>query len=105
MDPTESPGPDNPLRQVVVNTHSPYFVAFQDVDDLVVAVPTTIRREGADHPATTVRCLPMVKSWRARSAPMPAPMPVTIDVIVDYLRTPRDAVLQLELPYAEIGTA
>lgn len=103
VDPTESPGPDNPLRQVVVNTHSPNFVVYQDIDDLMVAVPTTIRREGADHPATTVRCLPMVKSWRARSAPMPAPMPVTKDVIVDYLRRPRDAVLQLELPYAELG--
>ena len=105
VDPTESPSQENPLRQVIVNTHSPYFVAFQDVDDLLVAVPTSIKHVGSQHPATTVRCLPMVKSWRAASAPMPSPMPVTLDVIVDYLRTPRDAVLQLELPYAELGTA
>jgi predicted ATPase len=101
VDPAEPPGSDNPMRQVIVNTHSPNFVAFQDRNDLLVAVPTSVKRPGSDWPVTTMRLLPMVKSWRAPNSPMP----VTLDVIVDYLRSPREARLQLELPYAELGTA
>ena len=65
VDPTELPGPDNPIRQVVVNTHSPFFVRIQDGNDLLFAVPTRVKRLGSSQPATTLRLLPLVKSWRA----------------------------------------
>jgi predicted ATPase len=63
--PEEAPGPDNPLRQVIVNTHSPLFVRKQRDDDLVVALTSTVSRGG--HAATTVGLHPMVGSWRAET--------------------------------------
>ena len=40
-DPEEPVGDDNPLRQVVVSTHSPLVVANAPADDVVFAAPTT----------------------------------------------------------------
>jgi predicted ATPase len=101
VDPTESPGPDNPIRQVVVNTHSPFFVRIQDGNDLLFAVPTRVKRLGSSQPATTLRLLPLVKSWRAGATRIG----VTQDVILDYLRAPEGANVQLELPFVELGSA
>ena len=99
VDVDEPPGPENPLRQVVTNTHSPHFVNAQGKNDLIVAVATRIRRgEGT---ATTLRLLPIIGSWRAADAPMS----VTRDVIHDYLSLPDDTELQLELPLVELGSA
>ena len=36
VDPTESIGPDNPLRQVIINTHSPDVVKQVPEDSLIV---------------------------------------------------------------------
>lgn len=101
VDPTEWPGPENPIRQVVVNTHSPFFVRIQDGNDLFFAVPTRVKRLGSNLPATTLRLLPLVKSWRAGVTRIA----VTRDVIFDYLRAPEGANIQLELPFAELGSA
>ena len=46
VDPGEDIGSDNPVRQVIVNTHSPSVVALVDDSDLLVARPKTITLKG-----------------------------------------------------------
>ena len=101
VDPADSPGADNPIRQVMVNTHSPNFVRFQDSNDLLFAVPAKVKRQGSNKLATTLRLLPLVKSWRTGSSRVG----VTRDVIIEYLQVPDGANVQLELPFAELGSA
>ena len=91
IDPFESPGADNPLRQVLVNTHSPYFVQSQHADDLLLAMPTLVRRNGRS--AMTVRLVPLTGTWRARGRHDP----VSKETILDYLRDPPNAQLKLDL--------
>lgn len=90
VDPTEGPSVDNPLRQVLVNTHSPLFVGHQHADDLLLALPTTLRRN--DRPCTTVRLLPLADTWRATSAKWTA----SKGAILEYLRAPADAQLGID---------
>lgn len=89
VDPMEPVGEDNPLRQIIVNTHSPYFVQFQSPEDLLLAMPTRIRREGAA--VTTLRLLPLAHSWRAEAGADP----VSKASIIEYLREPPGAQLTL----------
>jgi predicted ATPase len=88
--PFERPGPDNPLRQVVVNTHAPAFVQLQQPDDLLFATVATTTRRG--EPAETLRLLPLRDTWRA-SGKEPA---IGKADIVAYLTAPPDAQLVLE---------
>lgn len=67
VDPTEPPSDDNPMRQVIVNTHSPRYVKAQHAADLLFAENATVLRGGRR--ATTLRLLPLARTWRARSAP------------------------------------
>lgn len=43
VDPFETPGMDNPMRQVIVNTHSPAMVQLQRPDDLLLARTVQVR--------------------------------------------------------------
>jgi predicted ATPase len=93
VDPSEPPDDlANPLRQVIVNTHSPYFVALQNKDDLMLAVPADIKRGPGEQTCTTVRLLPLANSWRDQHS-LPT---TTIPGIVEYLRRPPGAQLTLE---------
>lgn len=65
VDPQETPGLDNPLRQVIVNTHSPRFVASQNDDDLLVSLPRSAVVDGKA--IETVTFVPMWSSWRSGS--------------------------------------
>lgn len=94
VDPNEAPGTENPLLQVLVNTHSPHFVQLQNRDDLLLAVPTTVRRSGRI--CTTIRLLPLADSWRAK-ADVPS---VSLQTIVDYLERPAGAQLTLDMAVA-----
>ncbi len=60
--PTRPPGPENPLRQMIVATHSPAFVQRVDAGDLLLATRETLR----GGPATALRCRPLAGTWRAR---------------------------------------
>ncbi len=93
VDPHECPGPENPLRQVIVNTHSPYFVQFQHAGDLLLALPTSVRR--AEGICGTVRLAPLAGTWRAKTDRFT----VTRASIVDYLRMPPGT--QLTLHFGE----
>lgn len=92
VDPHEKPGPDNPLRQVITNTHSPRFVIFQDENDLLLAVPRTIRMN--DQVRETVAFLPLWDTWRH----VGGGEAVSKALIGEYLTQPTDAPLQLDFP-------
>jgi len=92
VDPSDRPGRDNPLRQVIVNTHSPYFVSFQSEDDLLLAVPTAISRVGGT--SATVRFEPLPDTWRSKRDTRS----VSKAAIVEYLKSPPGAQLTLDIP-------
>ena len=65
-DADEPVGPGNPLRQVIINTHSPAVVIAVPEDSLVVAEPKeTVRREHR-FPEVSFGCLE--GTWRQKNA-------------------------------------
>lgn len=92
VDATDAPGPDNPFRQVIVNTHSPYVVQLVDPQDLLFA-DTALQRapDGSLAPGLLLR--PLADTWReASQTEVPA---VTKPDILPYLTTPPGAHLTL----------
>jgi predicted ATPase len=65
VDPMEPAGEDNPLRQVIVNTHSPAVAAQVPEDSLLVAVPQLVRKDGESGTVPAFRWLS--GTWRARA--------------------------------------
>ena len=63
IDVSEPIGSDNLLRQVVVATHSPYFVMLQNENDLVLARERQWRSEDGEF-KRGLRCSPCKGSWR-----------------------------------------
>lgn len=64
----ESPiGPDNTLRQVIVNTHSPAVVGQVSDDSVLLAEPKEIVKDGAR--LRTVRFSWLPHTWRSRAEP------------------------------------
>jgi predicted ATPase len=64
----------NPLRQVIINTHSPSVVACVDEGALIAASEARVRNtNGID---TYVMFHPLPSTWRSRAQPAVAPMPV-----------------------------
>ncbi len=63
VDPMQSPGPDNPLRQVIVNTHSPAVVQLVGEDDLLVA--RDHRVAFGNGTLRALRLQGMQKTWRS----------------------------------------
>ena len=66
VDPHEPVGEDNPLRQVVVATHSPHFVQLQRAEDLVLA-KNVVRRHDTLGIVEPLACLPSLHTWRSTS--------------------------------------
>jgi len=66
VDPEEAVAPDNPLRQVIVATHSPYFVQLQDRNDLVLAKNPAVRSAAGDM-VFPLKCCSILGSWRDRN--------------------------------------
>jgi predicted ATPase len=69
VDVTQSVGEDNPLRQVIVNTHSPVVVSQVPDDTLVFAVSETRVVEGGIVNGVSFRSLS--GTWRSEQAKMP----------------------------------
>ena len=57
---------DNPLRQVIVATHSPYFVQLQSQEELVIANNPAVRSAGGQA-IWPLKCYPLAGTWRIRS--------------------------------------
>ncbi|MYF35235.1 MAG: AAA family ATPase [Synechococcus sp. SB0678_bin_12] len=70
VDPEEAVAPDNPLRQVIVATHSPYFVQLQDRNDLVLAKNPAVR-SAAGKVILPLKCYSLKDSWRDRARQSP----------------------------------
>jgi predicted ATPase len=66
FDPEMALGPDNPLRQVVVNTHSPLVVAECPDDSLILAHPVEDVRESRVFSKVVFSGLD--RTWRAKTA-------------------------------------
>jgi hypothetical protein len=64
VDTNEPVGEDNPLRQVIVNTHSPAVVAQVRPDSLLIAESRELVSEGKPFKALSFACLS--DTWRAR---------------------------------------
>lgn len=80
VDPGYAVGPENPLRQVIINTHSPVVVQSLSVDELLVSVP--IKRGSS---SATVFA-PIQSSWRAAHGRTPAfTGTVPIGALLSYL--------------------
>ena len=58
---------DNPLRQVIVATHSPYFVQLQNKEDLVLAKPGVARCRSGELVEQLLQCQPYHGTWRCSS--------------------------------------
>lgn len=67
VDPMSATGEDNPLRQVIVNTHSPAVVAQVEEDDLLVVVAEDLQIGGKRVVRPRFRWLG--ETWRARAYP------------------------------------
>jgi len=63
-------GGDNPLRQVIINTHSPVVVSSLDINDLLMA--RLVRQKGISR--TVFECVE--DSWRAKLDPPAAAIPL-----------------------------
>ena len=86
-----APGPGNPFRQIIVNTHSPWVVQLIDAGDLLFA--TTASRRGPGGASSRGLLLrPMAKTWRAAGADA-----ITKVDILPYLMAPVGAQLKLDL--------
>lgn len=88
-------GPDNPLRQVIVNTHSPHMVALQNDEELLEAAMVT-KREDNDL-VRSVRVLAVRGTWRDE-APGGVRFMHSREAIAEYLTYPPDAPQHNMLP-------
>lgn len=80
VDPFAPLGAENPLRQVIVNTHSlQYLRLHEDPGEVVFAEPVAVMRDGVRARALTLR--PIVGSWRAGADASP----VSWDYVKNYL--------------------
>ena len=69
VDTSDTVGDDNPLRQVVINTHSPVVVGQVPDDAVVFAIPQEQAVQGTVIKGVSFRCL--ADTWRAKEARMP----------------------------------
>lgn len=81
VDPHEPVGPDNPMRQVIVNTHSPVVVA--DVPDDSLLVAQAMLCWVAGQRTSRLRFAPLPGTWRTSLDPDTPP--VARGVLQDYL--------------------
>jgi predicted ATPase len=90
VDPHEPVGDDNPMRQVIINTHSPLVVAEVPDDSLLVAEAAVQWGDGERN--TRLRFSPLPNTWRSQLDP--ALPPVSRGKLQDYLNPlSRDAEL------------
>jgi len=91
VDPEDEPGPDNPLRQVIINTHSQAVVRLVGKDDLLMASTEIAVDEGVERPALSLR--PMRDSWRSR---INGARPIGKADLIPYLTAPAGAQISLD---------
>lgn len=91
VDTSQPVGEDNPMRQILIATHSPVLVKLEAPDDLIYADIVKVR--GPDgRPASTIRCKSLRESWRYRAGSE------NIDKgsIISYLTLPPESQITLD---------
>ena len=91
VDTYDSPGEDNPFRQVIVNTHSPAFVQLLEPEELLLATTGFAPKDG--EPLRVLHLAPLINTWRDGRQPVP---PISKAAILPYLTGPLDPKLSLE---------
>ena len=66
--PHEEIGPDNPLRQVIAISQSPYLLQAQEMQDLLLAQPLGSTVAGSDPNQHILRCRPHAGTWRCEDS-------------------------------------
>ena len=84
---------DNVMRQVVLATHSPYFLQLQEKNDVLLA--KEIMMQYCDSDVRGLRCYPLTGSWRALADG--AGSALGLSMMQDYLRPPEG--VRLRLPF------
>lgn len=92
VDPTDTPGPDNPFRQVLINTHSPGVVQLVTPADLLFADTSVYKTEDGSL-TRALRLRPLADTWRATGADGAC---ITKADILPFLTTPSGAQLTLD---------
>jgi predicted ATPase len=90
VDPEDEPGSENPMRQVLINTHSPAIVTLVGKDDLLMATTEIYEDGGTERPALSLR--PMKGSWRAKII---GARPIGKADLIPYLTAPPGAQMAL----------
>lgn len=90
VDASRAPGADNPFRQVIIATHSPWFVQLQKPRDVLFATESFVSRQ--KRAVRTLRCKPLEGTWRARFTNEP---PIGFARIQAYLASPPEAQIGL----------
>ena len=87
----------NPLWQVIVATHSPYFVQLQSPEELVIAKNPAVRAS-AGEAIWPLRCYPLAGTWRVSKQQPDKPAVIGLGKLElqSYLLPPEDA--QLRFP-------
>ena len=80
VDPEEEVSEDNPLRQIIINTHSPAVVTQVDPDDLLVAESREVIHEGKRLKGVSFSAIP--ETWRQKDATTRL---VSLNKLLDYL--------------------
>jgi len=81
---------ENPMRQLIIATHSPLLVQLQNKDDILFAMESTIKgTNGA--PIDTLRCRPLSDTWRCNETEKG----IGMGTILAYLTTAPGAQLSL----------
>lgn len=96
VDANQETGEDNPLRQVIINTHSPAVVQLVGDQNLLFATPTSRQAHSAGGKGMQLR--PMAGSWRAAGTRVPL---LTKADILPYLTEPPGRQLSLQTPTSE----
>jgi predicted ATPase len=91
VDAEDEPGPDNPLRQVIINTHSQAVVRLVSPDDLLMASADAAAGSDGGRPALSLR--PMRGSWRAA---INGARPIGKADLIPYLTAPAGAQISIE---------
>lgn len=92
------PGPDNPSRQVIINTHSPNVVQLVSQQDLLFADARPVITDGRTISALRLR--PMKSAWRASEG---SGVPVGKADLVAYLTAPVGAQLRFDVGLTSVS--
>lgn len=92
VDPKEPVSEDNPLRQVIIATHSPVLVKIQDGEDLIFA-DSVKYKDPFSKVTSTLRCKAIPDAWRTKSKNYET---VSMGAMLDYLTLPSGSNFQFD---------